>query len=472
MPGRVGLRVCDCACLRVSSCGHQATATVKKYPRGCFGLTIMPYRADPYNGATGPQGHVPSGHLIPPSISEQGHYPTSSSASSPQSSVLRPFVPPGSYPQPHSRPPFHDHRISSGSVWQSAEGMPSYPTEGDRRETVQRTPESTVTQTAEKTAASALLLAANTTSTTTNVSTTTTAANTTTTMTKDETATVVSLPVSRSSGPPKKRKKHLDVLRRNRMENYTYQQHQPQQQQSETDGPATTSSSIASSAKNANSPCQISPVSTAVSVSSSSQNETTSAASVCEADLSPMPRGPSSSSSTSTPNGSSLGSSFDYKSSKTQTLTDSAKIGDTNEISPHPAVTDFPFKLHRILTSNRYGGILQWLPHGQAWRILRWDALQRQVLPENLPQLCEEGTEGSIDAFLWNVRAWGFEEIRDGHDIGAYHNKVRFDSYSHIVVTPRDLFRFRWHVHCPSDSHMPVDVFAHLSGHAAHKLHV
>ena len=63
--------------------------------------------------------------------------------------------------------------------------------------------------------------------------------------------------------------------------------------------------------------------------------------------------------------------------------------------------------------------VLQWVPHGQAWRVVRWDTLRKQVLPQFFPQLA-----GSIDAFLWHLAAWGFDEIQDGPDVGAFGHTV------------------------------------------------
>jgi len=118
-----------------------------------------------------------------------------------------------------------------------------------------------------------------------------------------------------------------------------------------------------------------------------------------------------------------------YDAKDGQALTDSAKIGDTADImaiSPqvdmpsHPVILDFPSVLHTVLTHN----VLQWLHHGKAWKIVRWDGLRREILPRYFSQLChidEDGRgTGSIDGFLWHVRAWGFCEITDGPDVGAY----------------------------------------------------
>jgi len=130
--------------------------------------------------------------------------------------------------------------------------------------------------------------------------------------------------------------------------------------------------------------------------------------------------------------GSPSASSYDLKDG--QALHDSAKITDTKEIHPptHVEIPHFPSVLYAVLTESEFSGkVLQWLPHGQSWKIMRWDALRRQVLPKYFSQLREEDgkdARGSIDAFLWHLSAWGFEEIIDGPDVGAYSHAVRAHS--------------------------------------------
>jgi hypothetical protein len=177
--------------------------------------------------------------------------------------------------------------------------------------------------------------------------------------------------------------------------------------------------------------------------------------------------------------GSSPSSSYDLRDG--QALHDSAKIHDPKEIAlvpspppppppapiaaPHPhhspahqqvaaatipklhkhqlnhqrrEIPHFPSVLHAVLTESEFAGkVLLWLPHGQAWRIVRWDALRRSVLPKYFAQLNDDDgaapskdaaapmPSGSIDAFLWHLSAWGFEEVNEGPDVGAYAHVVR-----------------------------------------------
>ena len=164
----------------------------------------------------------------------------------------------------------------------------------------------------------------------------------------------------------------------------------------------------------------------------------------------------------------------------TGTGTAAASSAPTSTIAAaKPTVPHFPSLLHDILTNSRHAGsVLEWLPHGQGWRVLRWDEMARTVLPEHFPQFCTPGTEtattattpaavekkeidgapskseqddsedniskakvtpkaddtedttststyADVNAFLAYVRAWGFKEVRDaGPDMGSYRHAV------------------------------------------------
>lgn len=107
-----------------------------------------------------------------------------------------------------------------------------------------------------------------------------------------------------------------------------------------------------------------------------------------------------------------------------------------NNVSPRNVYTmipQFPSLLHWLLSDvpslrNQVFDptVLQWVSHGQAWRIVRWDFFHRNVLPAAFPQLSLDTNDrsGSIDAFLWQLNSWGFEEIKDGPDVGAFAHTV------------------------------------------------
>ena len=79
-------------------------------------------------------------------------------------------------------------------------------------------------------------------------------------------------------------------------------------------------------------------------------------------------------------------------------------------------VIHFPTELYRLLEEDDTK-VIQWLSHGRAWRIVRWDALRKQILPRSFGAT-------SVDGFLAQLADWGFSEITDGPDAGAYYNPV------------------------------------------------
>lgn len=183
-----------------------------------------------------------------------------------------------------------------------------------------------------------------------------------------------------SARPRVKRKKHLDFLRRNGDNN--------------PDMAEPTASSSTDSPDHQRHPCHISPL-------SNSSNMTNSTAEVTNSTTTSALRTPS----------------YDLK--------------EGQEITTTP---DFPSVLHKLLGHHSFTTIVQWLPHGHAWRVLRWDAL-RNILPIHFPHL-GGGNEsgGSIDKFLLQVRSWGFEEIKDGPDVGAYCHMVRIYNLLHVIA--------------------------------------
>lgn len=109
---------------------------------------------------------------------------------------------------------------------------------------------------------------------------------------------------------------------------------------------------------------------------------------------------------------------------------------DSKATSDAAVVPHFPSVLHMLLTTSK-DGVLEWLEHGKAWRIVRWEALRRSILPQFFPQL------QSMDAFLAHISAWGFREVTEGSDVGAYINEVRFSFvFKCNCIPPRVLMTF------------------------------
>jgi hypothetical protein len=206
-----------------------------------------------------------------------------------------------------------------------------------------------------------------------------------------------------SNVPLKKRKKHLDFLRRN-----------------EGVGPICD-------------PCHISPVSHSSTGSNHVEGRT-----ISHEEVTPdRPRRITAPAQRSNYYDSKESAYQQQNKDSTQALLDSSKIHSTTDIAlpAHLVMSHFPSVLHRVLSDPEYSGtVLKWLPDGEAWKVLRWDALRRQVLPRYFSDLRDEnGTGcGTIDAFLWHLTAWGFEDIKDGTDVGAYKHEV--------CISPGDVF--------------------------------
>eukprot|EP00934_Nitzschia_sp_Nitz4_P004258 Nitzschia sp. Nitz4//scaffold17_size182527//32594//34350//NITZ4_001834-RA/size182527-snap-gene-0.288-mRNA-1//-1//CDS//3329539280//4248//frame0 len=118
--------------------------------------------------------------------------------------------------------------------------------------------------------------------------------------------------------------------------------------------------------------------------------------------------------------------SYEYGSKSPQQLLESCKIRSSADI-PQVVIPHFPSVLHQVLSDSEYAGtVLAWLPDGEAWKVLRWDALRRQVLPRYFLTLRDEhgGACGTIDAFLYHLTLWGFQEQTDGTEVGAYKHEL------------------------------------------------
>lgn len=212
-----------------------------------------------------------------------------------------------------------------------------------------------------------------------------------------------------TTAPLKKRKKTLDILRR-------------KQQGGVSD------SNKDDDAKDSFDPCHVSPVS-----HSSAELLVGSRTASKEDETPPRRLTTTGEVRNSTNSYDSKDPSFTYREvkpeSSTQELLDSSKVHSTAEIAP-PAqvlIPHFPTVLHQVLSDKEFDGkVVQWLPDGESWKVLRWDALRRQILPRYFADLRDENGSGcgTIDAFLFHLGAWGFEEIKDGTDVGAYRHDV------------------------------------------------
>lgn len=95
--------------------------------------------------------------------------------------------------------------------------------------------------------------------------------------------------------------------------------------------------------------------------------------------------------------------------------------------SPPRMLPHFPTVLHQVLGEPQLttgpNAVLKWLPDGESFQITNWTSLRRQVLPKYFGELRDEhgsaSSAGTIDAFLYHLGAWGFEEVKDNSISGA-----------------------------------------------------
>eukprot|EP00536_Pseudo-nitzschia_multiseries_P001775 jgi/Psemu1/4061/gm1.4061_g len=132
------------------------------------------------------------------------------------------------------------------------------------------------------------------------------------------------------------------------------------------------------------------------------------------------------------------------KGEMTQELLDSSKVHSTAQIGAGATlpisqvlIPHFPSVLHQVLAdkelaSGEKGSAIQWLSDGESWKVNNWNAMRRHVLPKYFSDLRDEhgSSCGTIDAFLYHVDAWGFDEVKEGTNAGAYRHHVSVFSQS------------------------------------------
>ena len=91
-------------------------------------------------------------------------------------------------------------------------------------------------------------------------------------------------------------------------------------------------------------------------------------------------------------------------------------------------VIGFLKKLHELLSGNSSPEAMEWLPHGKAFRVLRWDIFAEKVLSDAPTTLLKQADD--IDVLILTFRGLlkecGFVEIKRGKDYGSYCHNVSF----------------------------------------------
>ena len=79
----------------------------------------------------------------------------------------------------------------------------------------------------------------------------------------------------------------------------------------------------------------------------------------------------------------------------------------------------FPIILHRILSDSSFSDIIEWAPHGRAWKVQNNNKFLKEVTPKFFKLK-------HYKSFLRQVTGWGFTRIKEGKDKGSYFHKVSF----------------------------------------------
>ena len=88
-------------------------------------------------------------------------------------------------------------------------------------------------------------------------------------------------------------------------------------------------------------------------------------------------------------------------------------------------VTAFLMELHDLLSGDSCSEAMEWLPHGKAFRVLRWDILAEKVLPDAIVTLKQtDDIDVLILTFRGLLRECGFVEVKRGKEYGSYCHRV------------------------------------------------
>lgn len=92
------------------------------------------------------------------------------------------------------------------------------------------------------------------------------------------------------------------------------------------------------------------------------------------------------------------------------------------------APTNFPSKLHQILSSSAYTHILSWMPHGRAWKIHNKELLVQEVISKYFVQ-------SKYESFTRQLNGWGFKRLhQSGNDYTAYYHECFLRGLPHLTV--------------------------------------
>jgi len=102
-------------------------------------------------------------------------------------------------------------------------------------------------------------------------------------------------------------------------------------------------------------------------------------------------------------------------------------------LTPPGLVPTFPAKMHAILSNKELSDVIEWLPHGRAWRILKPRTFEIHVLPRYFHH-------NKLSSFVRQTNGWGFRRLTQGYDRNAYYHEYFLKGLPHLskkMVRPK-----------------------------------
>jgi len=123
-------------------------------------------------------------------------------------------------------------------------------------------------------------------------------------------------------------------------------------------------------------------------------------------------------------------------------------IGATMPGGTRGTDSNFPAKLHHILSQPDLAHIVTWLPHGRSWRLVDRQAFLTQVMPNYF-------SHSNYASFARQVNGWGFKRMsRKGMDYGSYYHELFLRGMPHVAKRMRRPLKIGKKI-CPDPENEP-----------------
>jgi len=97
-------------------------------------------------------------------------------------------------------------------------------------------------------------------------------------------------------------------------------------------------------------------------------------------------------------------------------MSPSPSLGKPKSSQKQAGSSNFPMKLHEILSRQDLSDVISWNPHGRSWRVLKPKAFEERVIPHYF-------RHGKYNSFTRQVNGWGFRRITQGPDHNSYFHE-------------------------------------------------